>query len=703
MHVAPSSQRRSRKSLDSETGAGVAQGVAMGAMRQNSGAPENSSANLAPAASFHSSRSMPAQVGNNMLGLGGDAGHVGGPFDALGAHASCSQQTSLLPSFSVPATTFSSSAADDAWALWAQLQANGADDATLLRFAEATGLLTSDTRGDPVVASSMLPTNGAAPGMWAGRMGMALAPNSAIDPTASVPDLAAAYLHAVQGMPGAEPALGVAGGLPGAMGQTNQFNLMGGMASSPPASPGAGAGAMPGGPSKQHALYKTEMCRGWLATNTCRYGSKCQFAHGREELRPVPRHPRWRTEPCRAFALTGSCSYGARCRFIHAHASAPNSMFAGPGSNMQTSTASSLFSEATVAGMEGVGGWDEPASTFRRSAAASGGSGPLCMFQGMQAPVGGSPFGIASRPAIAPGQQHMDRLRQMFQVQDQQVSGFGTGLSTVAEGMPSVMTAQDGPWARQQAAAAAHRMSRDARHSYDAATFRSSLESYRNSIDSSATQYVPDVIELMSNRGSMESARATSNNHSFLLSNGGAAFDPGSYTQAFAAATARASMDGPFSQPLGHRASMDSSSGVTLPISADIWSQNWEAAGLGLLQVGPQSDNGLPPGSAASGNNNNKEQGVYARGDAEVKGPASPPGAQVSTKAPGGDHGSAGSKHFSAASQQMPAASQAQYAAAPLPMQQLGMSMGKDERGGSTWNRLMHALGGMHRSSSRQG
>ncbi|GFH20116.1 CCCH-type Zn-finger protein [Haematococcus lacustris] len=50
------------------------------------------------------------------------------------------------------------------------------------------------------------------------------------------------------------------------------------------------------GPVKQHALYKTEMCKGWMEAGTCRYGHKCQFAHGAEELRPVPRHPKYKTE-----------------------------------------------------------------------------------------------------------------------------------------------------------------------------------------------------------------------------------------------------------------------------------------------------------------------------------------------------------------------------------------------------------------------
>ncbi|XP_039123355.1 uncharacterized protein LOC120259970 [Dioscorea cayenensis subsp. rotundata] len=33
------------------------------------------------------------------------------------------------------------------------------------------------------------------------------------------------------------------------------------------------------------SLYKTEMCRLWVETGVCRYRSKCQFAHGKEELR----------------------------------------------------------------------------------------------------------------------------------------------------------------------------------------------------------------------------------------------------------------------------------------------------------------------------------------------------------------------------------------------------------------------------------
>ena len=65
------------------------------------------------------------------------------------------------------------------------------------------------------------------------------------------------------------------------------------------------------------ALYKTELCRSWEETGSCRYGGKCQFAHGRDELRPVMRHPKYKTEVCRTFAQSGACPYGTRCRFIH--------------------------------------------------------------------------------------------------------------------------------------------------------------------------------------------------------------------------------------------------------------------------------------------------------------------------------------------------------------------------------------------------
>lgn len=64
-------------------------------------------------------------------------------------------------------------------------------------------------------------------------------------------------------------------------------------------------------------LYKTELCCSFESTGSCRYGVKCQFAHGKAELRPVLRHPKYKTEICKTYSATGSCPYGKRCRFIH--------------------------------------------------------------------------------------------------------------------------------------------------------------------------------------------------------------------------------------------------------------------------------------------------------------------------------------------------------------------------------------------------
>jgi len=64
-------------------------------------------------------------------------------------------------------------------------------------------------------------------------------------------------------------------------------------------------------------LYKTELCRSWVESAICKYGNKCQFAHGQHELRPVIRHPKYKTEICKTFHTNGTCPYGRRCRFVH--------------------------------------------------------------------------------------------------------------------------------------------------------------------------------------------------------------------------------------------------------------------------------------------------------------------------------------------------------------------------------------------------
>jgi len=65
------------------------------------------------------------------------------------------------------------------------------------------------------------------------------------------------------------------------------------------------------------ARYKTELCRQYEEHGSCRYGDKCQFAHGATELRTLVRHPKYKTEMCRTFHTTGFCPYGLRCHFIH--------------------------------------------------------------------------------------------------------------------------------------------------------------------------------------------------------------------------------------------------------------------------------------------------------------------------------------------------------------------------------------------------
>jgi hypothetical protein len=63
--------------------------------------------------------------------------------------------------------------------------------------------------------------------------------------------------------------------------------------------------------------YKTELCRQFDENGFCRYGDKCQFAHGGFELRSLDRHPKFKSEMCRTFHTTGFCPYGHRCHFIH--------------------------------------------------------------------------------------------------------------------------------------------------------------------------------------------------------------------------------------------------------------------------------------------------------------------------------------------------------------------------------------------------
>ncbi|XP_064085948.1 mRNA decay activator protein ZFP36L1-like isoform X1 [Macrobrachium nipponense] len=74
-----------------------------------------------------------------------------------------------------------------------------------------------------------------------------------------------------------------------------------------------------GGEGRQanSSRYKTELCRPFEENGFCKYGDKCQFAHGHAELRTLTRHPKYKTELCRTFHTIGFCPYGPRCHFIH--------------------------------------------------------------------------------------------------------------------------------------------------------------------------------------------------------------------------------------------------------------------------------------------------------------------------------------------------------------------------------------------------
>lgn len=70
--------------------------------------------------------------------------------------------------------------------------------------------------------------------------------------------------------------------------QTPQANNFNNVSTSPSNSSGPSAN------NRKLGLYKTELCRSWEEKGSCRYGPKCQFAHGEDEIRKVARHPKVR-------------------------------------------------------------------------------------------------------------------------------------------------------------------------------------------------------------------------------------------------------------------------------------------------------------------------------------------------------------------------------------------------------------------------
>ena len=65
--------------------------------------------------------------------------------------------------------------------------------------------------------------------------------------------------------------------------------------------------------------YKTEMCKNWEKSSYCPYGTKCRFAHGKEELMAKENEadPNYKSKDCLSFFKYGSCNFGRRCCFKH--------------------------------------------------------------------------------------------------------------------------------------------------------------------------------------------------------------------------------------------------------------------------------------------------------------------------------------------------------------------------------------------------
>jgi len=76
--------------------------------------------------------------------------------------------------------------------------------------------------------------------------------------------------------------------------------------------------------------YKTELCKNFELRGTCKFGDKCCFAHGRDELKvKVLTHIKYKTKPCKQYHQSGFCPYGQRCQYLHKEALLPN-VFCNP-------------------------------------------------------------------------------------------------------------------------------------------------------------------------------------------------------------------------------------------------------------------------------------------------------------------------------------------------------------------------------------
>ncbi|CAF3397233.1 unnamed protein product, partial [Rotaria sp. Silwood2] len=65
--------------------------------------------------------------------------------------------------------------------------------------------------------------------------------------------------------------------------------------------------------STSNSKYKTELCKYYIETGTCKFDGDCTFAHGPDDLR----NANHKSVLCRLFHMTNNCPYGENCAFIH--------------------------------------------------------------------------------------------------------------------------------------------------------------------------------------------------------------------------------------------------------------------------------------------------------------------------------------------------------------------------------------------------
>lgn len=64
--------------------------------------------------------------------------------------------------------------------------------------------------------------------------------------------------------------------------------------------------------------FKTELCRNYEMEGHCKFGSKCSFAHGRDELQNKKHiNLHYKSKKCNKFFDQGFCEYGSRCQYLH--------------------------------------------------------------------------------------------------------------------------------------------------------------------------------------------------------------------------------------------------------------------------------------------------------------------------------------------------------------------------------------------------